>query len=95
MDLWQFVCYLEGFTIRCRKEELDEIRFAVKLALYSSGSAFAKRRPPDAKKEIKEIENEIEMLLSGKTNNDNDTPKKTISDEEQIKLLKKQMKYFK
>ena len=63
---------------------------AVRVAAYSSGSAFSKRRPPDAKQELSEIKSEINELLSNKTIDRHEV----LTDEEQILLLKKQMEYF-
>jgi hypothetical protein len=91
MDLWQFVCYMKGFDAKQRMESIANLALAVRIALYSSGSAFSKRRPPDAKAEKKELDNEIMEILSDR---EREITQK-LSDEEQIELLKKQMKYFK
>lgn len=91
MDLWQFVCYMEGFEAKRKMQDISDLVLACKIAIYSAGNAFSKRRPPDAKAELKEIDNNIISILSGKEKE----VENKLTDEEQIALLKKQMKYFK
>lgn len=70
---------------------MDRLVLACRIALYSSGSAFSKKKPPDATKELNEIKEEMYNFLSGRSN---DKEEKIVNPEEEIELLKKQMKYF-
>lgn len=88
MDLWQFSCYLEGYVARCRQEELNGILLAMRFARYNNAN---RKTASDAKKEVKEIQNEIQSIL---TDNQSENIENENA-EKKIEELKKQLKYFK
>ena len=86
MDLWQFVCYMEGYNSKLARQEISNVVLAVRTGNYT-GQYFTGKRAQDPKKDIHELE-EIASFSRYK-----DTKK--ISDEEKLERLKKTMKYFK
>lgn len=85
MDLWQFSCYLEGYVARCRQEELNDLLLAMRFARYNNAN---KKTASDAKREVKEIQDNIQSILLEKKVSDNEDA------ENEIEKLKKQLKYF-
>lgn len=90
MDLWQFVCYIDGYDAKCRQMELDYIVLAARIAAFNNAT---RRTSSDAKSQIKEIRDDIHRLLS----DDDSSYKKNTNEEakKEIDTLKKQLKYFK
>ena len=86
MDLWQFVCYMEGYNSKLARTEISNIALAVRTGNYT-GQYFTGKKAPDPKKDIQELE---EMSSFGRYKDN-----KKISDEEKLERLKKSMKYFK
>lgn len=86
MDLWQFVCYMEGYNSKLARTEMSNIALAVRTGNYT-GQYFTGKRTSDPKKELQELEDVASF------NRYKDTKK--ISDEEKLERLKKTMKYFK
>lgn len=94
MDLWQFVCYIEGYEAKCKKQELSNLELALDIAIYSAGSAFAKRKVPDANKQYNNIQNDIQNILIGY----NDTEiknKEETNTQKELDLVKKQITRYK
>lgn len=88
MDLWQFSCYIEGYVAKCRQQEMNDLMLAMRVARYNNAT---KRTASDAKREMEEIKNSIEEILT-----DKETEKQLQETaEEEIEKLKKQLKYFK
>ena len=86
MDLWQFVCYMEGYNSKLARNEMSNVALAVRTGNYT-GQYFTGKKAPDPNKDIQELE----QAASFSRYKDN----KKVSDEEKLERLKKSMKYFK
>lgn len=86
MDLWQFLCYIDGYNERIEEERIRNVELSVLIGRYV-GQYFSGKRAPDPKSVIKDIHNSMNS-----NNEDNDADKDA---EYEINKLKKQLKCFK
>lgn len=86
MDLWQFVCYMEGYNSKLARQEISNVALAVRTGNYT-GQYFTGKRASDPNKTIKQLEEAASF--------DRYKDTKQVSDEEKLKRLKNQMRYFK
>ena len=87
MDLWQLFCYIEGNEQK-KIERLKDYNYLAVLIGRQTGQYFSGKKAPDVRIEIDRLDNCILKVYDA-----NDVEE--VSDEEQIKNLKKQLKYFK
>ena len=92
MDLWQFVCYMDGYEAKCRKQDLSYLMLALNISAYSAGNAFSKQKKPDAQKQYNDISEDINGILLGKQE-DKVAEEKKAQDE--LDLVKKQLTRYK
>ena len=87
MDLWQLFCYIEGNEQK-KIERLKDYNYLAVQVGRQTGQYFSGKKAPDVRVEIDRLDNCILKVYDA---NDIERP----SDEEQIKNLKKQLRYFK
>lgn len=83
MDLWQFLCYIDGYNERIIQMQIRNVELAVLTGQYT-GQYFTGKKATDPHKIIKEIVGSLSSNVEIEQNA-----------EEKIKEFKKQLKYFK
>lgn len=94
MDLWQFVCYIEGYEARQKRQELSNFDLALDIAIYSAGSAYSKRKVPDANKQYDDIQTDIRNILIGNSKEESKKEEEERTQKE-LDLVKKQITRYK
>lgn len=87
MDLWQLFYYIEGNEQR-KIERLKDYNYLAVQIGRQTGQYFSGKKAPDVRIEIDRLDNCILKIYD-------ETEVGKVSDEEQIKTLKKQLRYFK
>lgn len=87
MDLWQLFYYIEGNEQR-KIERLKDYNYLAVQIGRQTGQYFSGKKAPDVRIEIDRLDNCILKIYD-------ETEVEKVSDEEQIKTLKKQLRYFK
>jgi len=88
MDLWQLFCYIDGNEQR-KIERLKDYNYLAVQIGKQTGQYFSGKKAPDVRVELDRLDNCILKIY------DNNSSEEKVSDEQQIKTLKKQLKYFK
>ena len=86
MELWQFLCYIEGYNKRIIQQEISNILLAVRTGQYA-GQYFTGKRAPDANKLVQRLE----KAYDGEE--DEDTESEEVA-KEKIEKLKQNLKLF-
>ena len=86
MELWQFLCYIEGYNKRTIQQEISNILLAVRTGQYT-GQYFTGKRAPDANKLVQRLE----KAYNGEE--DEDAESEEVA-KEKIEKLKQNLKLF-
>lgn len=85
MDLWQFLCYIDGYNQRVVREKISNVELAVLTGQYT-GQYFTGKKATDPNVVVRDIINSLKGESEQET---------TVKAEDKIKELKKHLKYFK
>lgn len=87
MELWQFVCYMEGYRRKQIYEQINYVVNAVRTGQYV-GQYWTGKRAPDARNIINKLYAEIENKNLSSVKDEDEVA------EEKIKQLKENLKVF-
>lgn len=85
MDLWQFICYIEGNRKKRILSQIDDVVSAARIGMYV-GQYWTGKRAPDANNTINKLASQL----------DNKVPEENEDDDaiERIEMLKENLKKF-
>lgn len=86
MELWQFLCYIEGYNKRAIQTEISNVLLAVRTGQYA-GQYFTGKRAPDANKVIDKLQKCYDGEIEANEESDEVA-------EDKINKLKENLKLF-